>query len=202
MLLAPIQDAKIIQNAHLESIAAEGKGIVFVVIVVKGKFVKPMMIVALQENAAFKINVQHLAVAAAQMPIANLVNTVAVRTQAVLVTLVVLEDRASLTVIVVDQGRIARIQTVIAFSVITAKNALNYRSLNVLTKAVVILTKTAMYLVAVITAVAENIRYLEKAATQIASRNIATKTVIAVVPVNAATLVMNALNVPTIFPHG
>ena len=104
--------------------------------------------------------------------------------------------------IVEHQGRIVRIHTGIVFLIATAKNALNYQSLNVFTKAVVILTKTAMYSVAVITAVGKNIRYLEEAATQIASRNIATKTVIAVAPVNAVTPVINALNVPTIFPHG
>ena len=89
MLLAPIQDAKIIQNAHLESIAAEGKDIVLAIIVVKAKFVKLMAIAALPENVAFRIDVQHLAVTVTRMPIANLVNTVAVSAQALLVTLVV-----------------------------------------------------------------------------------------------------------------
>ena len=125
-----------------------------------------MMIVALPENVAFRIDVQHLAVTVAQMPIANLVNTVAVRSQVLLVTLVVLEDRVHGTMIVEHQGRDVRIQTVIVISVNTERNALNFQSVNVSTKTVVILTKIAMYLVAVITAV---IRYLEEAATQIAS---------------------------------
>ena len=87
------------------------------------------------------------------MPIANLVNTVAVRAQVLLVTLVVLEDRAHGTVIVEHQGRNVRIQTVIVKSVNTERNALDFQSVNVSPKTVVILTKIAMYLVAVITAV-------------------------------------------------
>jgi hypothetical protein len=101
-------------------------------------------------------------------------------------------------VIVERQERIAHIQTRIVLTVVTTRNALNYRNTNALTKMVVIPTKTVMYLAAVITAVP-----VEEVVTQIASRNIVTKTLIVVAPVNAVTLIsMNAQGVRIRFPHG
>jgi hypothetical protein len=61
----------------------------FVVIVVNGNFAALPTIVALQGNAVFRIDVRHLDAIVSQMPIANLVNTVAGQAQTVLVVSVV-----------------------------------------------------------------------------------------------------------------
>jgi hypothetical protein len=165
---------------------------------VRANFVTQLKTVALQGNVALRINVQHLDVTVTLIPIVNLVNTVA----SMLAILVALEKGVHGTTIVELQERNAPIQTVIVFIVVMIKSALNYPNINVLTKTVVIPMTTAMYLVAVITAVKGYTHLMKEAVIQIVSRNFVTKTVIVVVPVNAATLIINATNVQIMFPHG
>jgi hypothetical protein len=202
VLIAPSQAAKIISNVVLENIAVKGTEMQFAVKVARVNCVTQMKIVAVQENVALRINARHLDVPVTLILIANLVSTVASRTQGARVTLVVSGKSVSGTKIVEPQERNVHIQIAIVISGITGKNALNYENINVLTKTVVIHMTTAMYLEAVITAVETNILCLAETATQIVLRSIVTKTVIVVVPVNAVTQTMNASNVQIMFPRG
>ena len=190
--------AKIIPNVLLENIAARETDRQCADKLVRDNFVTQLKTVALQGNVALRINVQHLDVTVTLIPIVNLVNTVA----SMLAILVALEKGVHGTTIVELQERNAPIQTVIVFIVVMIKSALNYPNINVLTKTVVIPMTTAMYLVAVITAVKGYTHLMKEAVIQIVSRNFVTKTVIVVVPVNAATLIINATNVQIMFPHG
>lgn len=190
--------AKIIPNVLLENIAARETDRHCADKLVRANFVTQLKTVALQGNVALRINVQHLDVTVTLIPIVNLVNTVA----SMLAILVALEKGVHGTTIVELQERNAPIQTVIVFIVVMIKSALNYPNINVLTKTVVIPMTTAMYLVAVITAVKGYTHLMKEAVIQIVSRNFVTKTVIVVVPVNAATLIINATNVQIMFPHG
>ena len=190
--------AKIIPNVLLENIAAGETDRQCADKLVRANFVTQLKTVALQGNVALRINVQHLDVTVTLIPIVNLVNTVA----SMLAILVALEKGVHGTTIVELQERNAPIQTVIVFIVVMIKSALNYPNINVLTKTVVIPMTTAMYLVAVITAVKGYTHLMKEAVIQIVSRNFVTKTVIVVVPVNAATLIINATNVQIMFPHG
>ena len=190
--------AKIIPNVLLENIAARETDRQCANKLVRDNFVTQLKTVALQRNVALQINVQHLDVTVTLIPIVNLVNTVA----SMLAILVALEKGVHGTTIVELQERNAPIQTVIVFIVVMIKSALNYPKRNVLTKTVVIPMTTAMYLVAVITAVKGYTHLMKEAVIQIVSRNFVTKTVIVVVPVNAVTLIINATNVQIMFPHG
>ena len=190
--------AKIIPNVLLENIAARETDRQCANKLVRDNFVTQLKTVALQGNVALRINVQHLDVTVTLIPIVNLVNTVA----SMLAILVALEKGVHGTTIVELQERNAPIQTVIVFIVVMIKSALNYPNINVLTKTVVIPMTTAMYLVAVITAVKGYTHLMKEAVIQIVSRNFVTKTVIVVVPVNAVTLIINATNVQIMFPHG
>ena len=190
--------AKIIPNVLLENIAAGETDRQCADKLVRANFVTQLKTVALQGNVALQIYVQHLDVTVTLIPIVNLVNTVA----SMLAILVALEKGVHGTTIVELQERNAPIQTVIVFIVVMIKSALNYPNINVLTKTVVIPMTTAMYLVAVITAVKGYTHLMKEAVIQIVSRNFVTKTVIVVVPVNAVTLIINATNVQIMFPHG
>lgn len=193
--------AKIIPNVLLENIAARETDRQCADKLVRDNFVTQLKTVALQGNVALQINVQHLDVTVTLIPIVNLVNTVA-SIPTMLAILVALEKGVHGTTIVELQERNAPIQTVIVFIVVMIKSALNYPKRNVLTKTVVIPMTTAMYLVAVITAVKGYTHLMKEAVIQIVSRNFVTKTVIVVVPVNAVTLIINATNVQIMFPHG